>query len=182
VSLMEASALPRCCEFRGLRYPGDDTRRCHRHATEEQRAFAAELDARAPAVGIQPGGASGPGWPYGPNIDVEARQGLLEWAEPLGLRLSKAGHCVRWIRGQRCRPCGPRKHWLDHVTAWNHDRKPAVLLAQPYGLGSDDVAELEALEDDGFVVVIGDGWYGHGTTSVAVWRAEQAERCGVDLD
>lgn len=174
--VMGTSAIPPCCDKRGLRYP-DGTRRCFRHATPEQRALVAELDQRAPAVGIQSNGGGALGWPYGPSVDVEARRGLLEWAEPRRLRLSSVGQCLRWIRGQRCKPCSRHSGWLDHVTGWNHDRWPAVLLAQPYQLRDDDRAELATLEGEGFVVIIGSGWYGHGTTSVEVWRPDQYERC-----
>lgn len=59
--------LPDCCKQRGLFYP-DGEKRCDAHATGEERALTAELDRRAkPTLDTHD-------WPYGPNIDVRARQ------------------------------------------------------------------------------------------------------------
>lgn len=176
VGRMRPPVLSHCCDKTGLRFP-DGTRRCRRHLTPEQEELLEHLDRRAVAVGIHPERRDLPGWPYGPNVDVQARQDLLAWAEPRGLRLSRSGRCLQWPRGKRCRPCDHEPRWLDHVTCWNHARKPAVLLAQPYHLSGEDFTELRTLESEGFVVVIGSGWYGHGTKAVEVWRSDQYERC-----
>lgn len=170
-----------CCEGHGLDF-GDGVYRCLRHSSAEEQDLVAELDRRARRVGVRPGHHY-LDWPYGPNRDVVARRGLVDWAEPRGLRLSRAGKCPRWIRTGRCQPCESRlSNWLEHVTGWTHARAPAVLLAQPYDITTDDEKELRALEDEGFLVNRGRRWYGHGAVSVEVWRPEQAERCGVELD
>lgn len=167
-----APTLDRCCDFRGLFYAGRE-KRCYRHATPEQRVLVEELDQRDKALRI-----TGPdGWPYGPNIDVESRRQLLDWAERYGVR--QAGtRCqgLHWLKAGRCTEplCQRLGHWMDHVTRWNRNGKPALLIAHPYSIGHDDIAQLGALAAIGGwrVWISAGGWYGHGTVSVEVWRED----------
>ncbi|GGM27890.1 hypothetical protein GCM10011608_10900 [Micromonospora sonchi] len=167
--------LPRCCEYRGLFYPGH-IKRCRQHATPEQRALAAETEDRAAALGV----LAGQGWPYGPNIDVESRLRLLDWADANGLRLANT-RCqgLHWLTRGRCavRICNRLGHWMDHVTRWNWGGRPALILAQPYHLTGDCEAQLGQLAADGLRVSVGDdGWYGWGTVAVEVWDADVYRR------
>ncbi|MFE5776889.1 hypothetical protein [Brachybacterium sp. NPDC056505] len=63
--------------------------------------------------------------------------------------------------------------WLDHVTLWTRGGSPAAIVAQPYGL-CDEYREglLKLGTKPGLRVEIDDagGWYGMGTTWVAIWR------------
>jgi hypothetical protein len=91
------------------------------------------------------------------------------------LRYNPHTACLDWLRTGRCpHHCAcPIGGWLDHVTAWTRDKKPAVLVAQPYGLTGDRLAELAEIDraDNGLEVHIdGTGWYGHRTTFVGIWR------------
>lgn len=160
----QASSVPRCCEWNGLNYA--DGRRCWRHATQVDHELVANLDRQAQAVGI-----TADTWPYGPNIDVPARQALVAWARGHRLRLVNRPRPpgVRWLS----RGADGHRHpdWMDHVTYWKRDGKPALLLAQPYGCGLSDIADL-ATHTDLKVRFSGLGWYGHGTVAVEVWRRD----------
>lgn len=125
-------------------------------------------------------------WPYGPNIDVDVREALVAWAEPLGLRRStQSRQCLHWLRGKRC----PRRWEVgddccrdtvpdgDHETTWTlaDGKTPALILNQPYGHARRARAEIEALaEADDLRVEFDEagGWYGNRTIFVAVWRAD----------
>lgn len=123
------------------------------------------------------------GWPYGPNIDLDSREALVEWAAPLGLRQSSTyNKCLHWLRGKQCPrdagygACGVRVPGEDHASAWNRGpgRSPAVVVSQPYHLDRADRAALDrlAMEPDLVVEVDDDGgWYGMGTIWVAIWNA-----------
>lgn len=125
------------------------------------------------------------GWPYGPNIDLDSREALVEWAGPIGLRQSKTHNkCLHWLRGKHCPrntgygACGATVPGADHVSVWNRGpgRNPAVIVSQPYHLYDEDLAELgELAKDPDLVVEIDEdgGWYGMGSLWVAVWRADQ---------
>lgn len=130
---------------------------------------ATPTTAEARAVGI----TGSRGWPYGPNIDHQARRELVDWATQHRLRYSRTGRCLDWLRTGRC----PRDHihsrggWADHVTGWTRDGQPAVLVAQPYGISGDSLTDLAELDRSGLDVRInGTGWYGHGTTFITIWR------------
>ena len=161
----------------------DDRRVCFRHATEQDRALINDLDGLAPEIGLKPlpadmrGWGSSFGWPYGPNIDVQARIDMLKWAREDGLRLS-TGDCLHWLCTGRCgkrydiRGC--REGWMDHVTGWNRGkgRNPAVLVSQPYGISAEGKSALHVLgEEPGIRVEVKDsGWYGYGTNFIGVWK------------
>lgn len=160
---------PECCQSKGWDYP-DGQKRCHRHATPDDRELVAQLDKRAAKIGIKPDD-----WPYGANIDVVARQNLLEWAEHYELRPSRTtcgGVC--WLRSGRCQrsDCHSGKpDWMDHLTWWTRRGKPALLLAQPYGLEASQLRPL--LDDDSLhVLVHARGWYGWGTVAIEIWRKD----------
>lgn len=151
--------IPPCCKNRGLFFP-DRGKRCPRHQSAEDKTLVADLDRQAKPI---IGGARG--WPYGPNIDVRSRAGLVEWAESYGLKLARSSRsCTHWLRGERCSERDAhgdqRGGWRDHVTCWTYAGEPAVVLAHPYGLQSDDVASLGTLaaQDDLEVFVSGKHW------------------------
>lgn len=130
--------------------------------------------AAARAVGIVNGE-----WPYGPNIDPQARRELVHWATLHGLRYSPRGRCLHWIIRGRCaiQLCTADRNqydFMDHVTGWTRDGKPAVLICQPYGLHVDDIRQLADLhQEHGLKIRIdGTGWYGHGSTFLQLWRRE----------
>ena len=175
------------CHRRGLRFP-DGGRRCYEHATEDDFALLIDLDDMALAIGLTKS-RPWPGtywntradWPYGPNIDVAARARLLKWAHEHHVQLAprRVVGCLDWLLGRRCsKRClrEGRSGWLDQVTAWTRDDEPAVLVAQPYHLDSDDYAQLQAISElDGVRVELkADGsWYGHRTWFVGVWKEER---------
>ncbi|OLM08331.1 hypothetical protein Ae505Ps2_6235 [Pseudonocardia sp. Ae505_Ps2] len=128
----------------------------------------AELQRRIKAVGIADH------WPYGAN-NPETRDRLLDWAEPLQLRYSEAGTCLHWIAKGRCAVQTCQEHarsrsWLDHVSGWTRSGKPALLVAQPYGLDQDQLRDiLGAAEQFGLEPRIdGTGWYGNGSTFLSL--------------
>lgn len=136
---------------------------------------APEFVARARAVGIaEPSNAES--WPYGPNVNHQARIELVEWAEREGLVWAPGQDCLRWLAKGRCSGAcstayGPRR-WRDHVSCWTRDGKAAVLVSQPYGLSNMARAQMdsEARERGLEVAVLPTGWYGHGTTFIQFTR------------
>lgn len=132
---------------------------------------------RARAVGI-----IGDQWPYGPNIDPVARVKMVAWAEKNGLRLTWPKHrCLHWLRSGRCNvghcdyvknTSDPRYVWMDHVSCWNRDGRPAMLVCQPYGVSETDRLILDdiALAYDIDVQIGPTGWYGHNTTFITLTR------------
>jgi hypothetical protein len=167
---------PSCCTQLGIFYPGRD-KRCPKHATPEQRQLAADLEERAAKLGV----LNGQGWPYGPNIDVDSRQRLLDWAEHHGLKMAKT-RCqgMHWLEKGRCGVtlCNRLGLWMDHVTRWSRDGQPALIVAQPYGLHGKHVAEVGQLaaRDGLHVSVDARGWYGWGTLAIEVWRQDAHDR------
>jgi hypothetical protein len=162
---------------------------CHRCATAEHRDRIDAVDAAAremkllPRVSGMGGSWHGLEWPYGPNIDVDTREALVAWAGPHGLRLSGThSRCLHWLQGKRCprswgESCAAGVPGADHVTAWNRGagRNPAVLVSQPYGLDEQARRQLADIDSQpGLRVEIDEagGWYGAGTTFVAIWRTE----------
>lgn len=180
--------VDRCCPHHGLYYT-DGRYRCWRHASDQDRQLVIELDRRAGGRIRRIGGELQ--WPYGPYNYVEARRRMLEWAEAHDLSLSRVTSCLHWLRRGRCYRFTPYRdnphpdttdhyggyadyaeRWLDHVTGWVREGKPAVLVAQPYGLSEQSRSRLAGLdqEPDLRVEIRGDSWYGAGTTFVGVWR------------
>ncbi|MFK8851337.1 hypothetical protein [Streptomyces sp. Ac-502] len=116
---------------------------------------------------------------------------LVRWAEQHELKLSDAGCCPHWLQrkiSRRCpnvaypSPCtrygsqngAPDYHWLDHVTSWLRNGRPAVLAAAPYGVNSEDEQRLAfwAKQDSRLRMTRGDGWYGFSTTHLIMWRSD----------
>lgn len=147
---------------------------CHRHIPPPHQTTIVDLDRRGPAIGISRGA-----WPYGPNIDIPSRQAMVEWAEHERLRYSPNGRCLHWIARGRCavRFCtadANRHPWMDHVTGWTRDGKPAVLVCQPYPI-FDVIDVANAGDAHGLQVRIADGgWYGSGAAWVALWSPSAA--------
>lgn len=138
----------------------------------------ANFQARARGVGIR----ADRGWPYGlchRGADPKARLRMVEWAETQGLKLSK-GQCLHWLASGRCTryaECGRRYSWQDHLTGWNIDGKPALLLAQPYQIDGDGIADLAQIEGQGYETHLDtNGWYGCGTITVEIWIPAQRRR------
>lgn len=160
-----------CDRRRYLVFP-DGRRVCEQHETVAERAIVDDLTERGKEIGVRRGR-----WPYGPNLDVAARQRMVEWAEHHRLTLADPMHrCVTWLlkgacRSQACR-LAPVPSWLDHVTAWKRDGQPAVLVAQPYRLDRVDGLELGALSAHPHIrlELRADSFYGHGTWFVGLWR------------
>lgn len=117
-------------------------------------------------------------WTYGMYDNPAGQKEMLDWADHHGLRFSSTDRCLRWLRRGRCNDhlCVETREqyaWMDHVTAWTQARHPAVIVAQPYALDAHALDQLADLRDDGLRVEIdGTGWYGRGTTFVAVWAAD----------
>lgn len=81
-----------------------DGERCFAHWSRADRAVVADLDDRAPGIGLAERADRDVDrycWPHGLGHRTDAAIHLLEWAERLRLRLSHAyGHlCVGWITG-----------------------------------------------------------------------------------
>jgi hypothetical protein len=181
----------RCFDWLVLGSEGARNHFCRRCASPELQDRVAVVDRAARDIRIVPradGPSSDPwhglGWPYGPNIDLESREALVEWAGPIGLRASSTRRkCVHWLLGKPC----PRSSYgvcdwtvpgADHVSVWNRGagRSPAVIVSQPYGLTDEDRTALGALDRDPDLVVEVDdegGWYGFNTTFVGIWRADR---------
>ncbi len=181
-----------CCDSSEWLIFDEHTRKsCPRHATPADHELVEALDKLAPSVGLKR--MAGPerwgrrfAFPYGPNIDADMRLRLLAWAVPLHLRLSRVQHaCVESVLEGRCRPskCGRWRDglardgldgWIDHVTLWTRDGRPAVLLAQPYHLSGRDLDLLQGLDVANpslAVEVRGSHWYGLGAYGVEIWNA-----------
>lgn len=168
---------------------GEREKFCPRCATPELRNRVAAVDQAARELRIVTRDSGSDfvwhrlTWPYGPNIDLDSREALVEWAAPLGLRQSATHNkCLHWLRGKQCPrnashgACGATVPGADHLSVWNRGpgRTPAVLVSQPYGLFDEDLAELTELAKEPDLVVEVDesgGWYGAGTTWVAIWNA-----------
>lgn len=127
------------------------------------------------------------------RVSVEqprAQKVIVEWAERYGLKASDAGCCPRWLQrktSRRCEPdsCtrygnsneAPDHDWLDHATAWLLGGKPAAMTSAPYGDVSDSdrlrFAYWQAEDSRLRVRVGGEGWYGHSTTQILMWRSDR---------
>ncbi|MBO0822430.1 MAG: hypothetical protein J2P27_01065 [Actinobacteria bacterium] len=171
---MTTCAHPRCDQtIRLLHFPEP---RCWPHTSEEQRALLADLDRRGKKIGIKDDC-----WPYGPNIHIDARAELVNWAEAGQLRHPQGRRCLHWLAKGRCSVsvCGEhrgRHRWMNHASCWTDAGKSRLLVCQPYGVTTDDLADITAVaERHGFNVQIGGtGWYGHGTTYVELQRRAPA--------
>ena len=157
---------------------------CRTCQTGPRRALVRELDARA--TGILRTSGQVP-WPYGPNIYVQMRRELLDWAEQGGFKAapkrSKGYHCptyLHWLKGQTCdwETYGTKPYFYDHATRWVHKGDPdsRFLLIQPYEGGGEVRTTLDMMEyqdKHGLDIVdhMGPGWYGTGTHAYTVHAA-----------
>jgi hypothetical protein len=141
------------------------------------------INARARAIGIK----TQDSWPYGPNANADMRLALLGWAEHYNLRMAngfsrhkritcygrKIGSKKHDIYGETYGGLCCRRGWFDHVTSWNRNGKPALLLSQPYSLSDNDIFDLRELRNRDHVIVRLDvGWYAAGgvsTFAIEVW-------------
>jgi hypothetical protein len=108
---------------------------------------------------------------YGVDDKNEAR--IVAWAKTRGLRHSTKACCLHWIGRGRCGTefCRENRNlhpWMDHVTGWTKNGKPALLLCQPHHLHQWMLRDIaDAAERFGLKVAIhGDGWYGYGTIAI----------------
>jgi len=175
-----------CCEKARLRV-SDSKIVCPRHASVEVRHRIAAIDTRAPEIGIpaiQPAqGATWSmnyAWPYGSHGDLGARERLIEWASKRRLTWSKKSRCFHALLFGSCaiRDCsvsdsrgvpllnevtglGLDARWMDHVTLWERDKIPALLLSQPYTDASDvrDVLTLPGPQSALQVEILDRGWH-----------------------
>lgn len=133
-------------------------------------------------------------WPYGPNVDLESRERLLEWEEQEGVTWHEdtpEGY-LHWLVGDRHTrlynesvELAPARRgaadfemadtdWLDHVSFWKqHNGTPAAIVAQPYSIRESarrDLLDLNAVP--GLQIEIDDNgsWYGKGTIWIALWH------------
>lgn len=173
---------------------------CGRHASTDVVDRVRKLDGQASSVGAKrrSGGLvwhRRHEWPYGANNRLETREAMVAWAQGHGVTLAKAwdSPCLHWLLSGRCgsahchagmteygfaglRACGVRLEsdsWLDHITGWSRDGLPAALVVQPYWLSDENREALQLLgAKPGLRVEISDdsGWYGLGTTWIAIWR------------
>lgn len=124
-------------------------------------------------------------WPYGPNLPtaVESRQALIGWAAENRLQLAAPrARCLHWVVGEarRCSHLQNQRHpgtlltrdiyqVLDHPTFWTRDGKPALILAQPYGLPPQSWADAITAEWDVDVELQEQGpWYRAGTAGIYI--------------
>jgi|SRR5215831_5225188 len=123
-------------------------------------------------------------WPYGAtraDKDRDKQERLIAWAEAYKVRYSDRGQCLHWIATGRCSVglCmegRSNKHtWMDHVTGWVRDGKPAFLIAQPYHISPHDCADLAQVSRDWDLDfdITGAGWYGHGTVMIKLWPRQK---------
>lgn len=139
--------------------------------------MVAALGERAEAIGIKHGR-----YPYGPNVYVDARLRMLDWAEENSLTYvpSERYACVQWLLGLPCRRARcyatttGRRHWSDHLSGWLRDGRPAVLVAQPYVVTAEGEESLSYIGEHPLLSVERrpSGWYGNGTGFVGVWRTD----------
>lgn len=118
-------------------------------------------------------------WPYGPNIDMDMRIALVNWAEQRKLKYLEGDSqmCPHWVAGKRrgIHQCEYPvfMDWLDHPTRWRHtETRKRVLISQPYALrewylpGGQKFDEIEAMRKELSIRVVVEeetAWYGHTT-------------------
>jgi hypothetical protein len=73
------------------------------------------------------------------ETESEIRQ--RQFAEKYGVTPSDQHACVDQLVGKRCRGDCPRIPAGDHLSLWNKDGNPFVIVSQPSGLSYDDLKE-----------------------------------------
>ena len=97
------------------------------------------------------------------------QENLITWAEERNLKYSPRGHCLHWLTKGCCESdwCG-QEAWMNHVTGWTRNGKPALLISQPRATNFAELAE--AGKRHGLKIKISENeWYGHGTVVVEIW-------------
>lgn len=163
---------------RGVIFPVDGFV-CHTCQDSGQRQWVRQVDDAA--RGVLRRDQDGVLWPYGPNIEMESRVALLDWAKFHDVKMPKkrtvCAHGLHWLSKGRCAHQRCTKNGLpaffDHTTLWSSrsTNKPALVFNQPYG----EVTQAEAVEFasayEGLTAYVGnDGWYGYTTTAVYIWN------------
>lgn len=141
----------------------------------DQKLLVSSLDDRA--RGVLTRDADGVDWPYGPNVYVRMRAGLLDWADQHDLKSGSTGCSsgLHWLDTGRCakRECHDRPGFYDHTTMWlsRTAGRPALVFNQPYK--PVDPAEVQELisEYPSLTAEVGpESWYGSGTLGVYIWN------------
>ncbi|MFD3468760.1 hypothetical protein ACFWWM_20715 [Streptomyces sp. NPDC058682] len=160
---------------------------CRRCQSADQKELVSSLDDRA--RGVLNRDADGVRWPYGPNIYVQMRADLLDWAEQHDLKSGNTGCSskLHWLDKGRCakRECRGRPGFYDHTTTWlsRTTGRPALVFNQPYGQVDPAKVRESISEYPSLTAEVGpESWYGAGTTGVYIWnngnRAQAAEGGG----
>ncbi|MFF0484835.1 hypothetical protein [Streptomyces sp. NPDC004435] len=154
---------------------GDAQWRCLRCQSPSHRNLITDLDNRARDILRRD--TDGVHWPYGPNIYVQMRADLLDWADQHKLRSgdTRCSSGLHWLDKGRCakRDCHSKPDFYDHTTMWlsRNTGRPALVFTQPYR--SVDPAEIDqAISDHPYLTaeISPESWYGGGTTGVYIWN------------
>ncbi|MFJ9148838.1 hypothetical protein ACIRP7_12335 [Streptomyces sp. NPDC102270] len=131
---------------------------CWRCQSTDQEELVSSLDDHA--RGVLNRDADGVHWPYGPNVYVQMRADLLDWADRHDLKSGNTG-------------CSSGLHWHDHTTTWlsRTTGRPALVFNQPYRQVDraevwDCISEYPSLTAE----VGPESWYGAGTSGVYIWN------------
>lgn len=148
---------------------------CWRCQSADQRQLINYLDGRA--RGVLHRDADGVHWPYGPNIYVQMRADLLDWADEHDV---KSGHTgcstgLHWLDKGRCtkRECHDRPGFYDHTTTWlsRTTGRPALVFNQPYRQVNPAEVWEAISEYPTLTAEVGpESWYGAGTTGIYIWN------------
>lgn len=151
---------------------------CPWHISHGQARLLDDLAERGQKIGVKGGH-----WPYGPNVYVDQRLALVEWAESTGYRLAyPRSRCLHWVVGQ-ARRCAALHYLdsrhehvgvnaLDHATFWTRGG-PALILGQPYDYPDDAWIERITAEWPVSIEVTERGpWYSSRTHGVFVTPKE----------
>lgn len=148
---------------------------CWHCQSTDQKELISSLDDGA--RGVLNRDADGVGWPYGPNIYVQMRADLLDWADRHDVKIGRTGCSsgLHWLDKGRCakRDCRDVPGFYDHTTTWlsRTTGRPALVFTQPYK--QVEPAEVrESISDyPSLTAEVGpDSWYGARTTGVYIWN------------
>ncbi|WP_432042749.1 hypothetical protein [Streptomyces cadmiisoli] len=148
---------------------------CSRCQSAGHKKLINSLDDRS--QGVLTRDADGVDWPYGPNVYVQMRADLLDWADQYDLRSGSTGCSsgLHWLDKGRCakRECHDRPGFYDHTTTWlsRTTGRPALVFNQPYS--QVDLADIWKLisEYPSLTAEVGpESWYGSRTFGVYIWN------------
>ncbi|MFD7897426.1 hypothetical protein [Streptomyces sp. NPDC059743] len=148
---------------------------CWRCQSADQKELISFLDDRA--RGVLNRDVDGVDWPYGPNIYVQVRADLLDWADLYDLKIgsTRCSSGLHWLDKGRCakRECLDKPEFYDHTTTWlsRTTGRPALVFNQPYR--QVDTAEVwqSISEYPSLTAEVGpESWYGAGTNGVYIWN------------